>query len=392
MRASRVILLLGLMVALATPVLAINPGTDVVVPAGYQGSGTGGSQWLTTVYIFNPGTSDASVTVYWLVRNQANPSPASAAFTVPQGQTMVLADAIGDTFAASGGGAFRIVSDEKVVVNAAILNQAGGTEFGQGFEGIPVTAAIAAGSATDAVGLASNETYRTNFYVMDVSGAGSSVTVSLLDASGNTFASRNYTLKAWEPILPNITDLGSGSFSYATLRVTVNSGAVVAGASRVNNGSGDALTLQSWWECGSGGSGGTVGGPGLYTGYVDYTYQGGLLIDVMDTGSGLQIDLIQGALTLFSPDDGGMNCGNVFGYGAELDTPIAIDSSGNFDGTFQVTYQSGFVLSFHFIGQLTEDSIIGTLDLNVTGGAFGECAGDMTTTDFYAGHTLLTLN
>lgn len=390
MRASRLVLLLALLVAVATPAMAINPGTDVVIPAAYKGSGAGGSQWVTDVYVYNPGSSTANVTVYWLERGKANSNPVSATFTVQPGATAVLADIIGETFSTSGGGAFRVVSTADVVVNAAILNQAGGTEFGQGFEGIPVAAAITAGGSTDAMGLASNDVYRTNFYLMDVSGTGSSVTVSLLDASGTALASRTYNLKAWDPILPSITDIGAGSFSYATLHVVVNSGAAVAGASRVNNSSGDALTLQSWWDLGGGG--GAVGGPGVYTGYVAYTYEGGVLIDVTDTGSGYAIDYVSGSLVLFSPDDGGTNCASVFGYSATLDTPFALDSGGNFTGTFQVQFQSGSTLTFDWSGLLSEDTLYGTLDVNVSGGASNSCSGDMNTANFYTGHTLLTLN
>ena len=40
---------------------------------------------------------------------------------------------------------------------------------------------------------------------------------------------------------------------------------------------------------------------------------------------------------------------------------------------------------------MTQDTIMGNLDLNVSGGAVGDCSGDMNTVQFYTGHTQLVL-
>jgi len=57
----RTVVLVALVtVALAAPVDALTQGTEILVPAGFRGAGTAGSQWITTLYIQNPGTTTAS--------------------------------------------------------------------------------------------------------------------------------------------------------------------------------------------------------------------------------------------------------------------------------------------------------------------------------------------
>jgi hypothetical protein len=240
---------------LAVQAWGLHPGKDLLVPAASRGTGTGGSQWATALCIYNPSSATANVTVFWLVRGRANPSPLSVSLVIQPGETLVRDDAIQQVFGiASGNGAIRVVSDVPVLVNAQVLNRAGGVEFGQGSEGIPVQAAVASGKTTHAVGLKNNASFRTNIYLIDATGGESAATVALVGPNNNVIKSKEYALGAYQPVLESMTAFGAPNYDNATMVVTVTKGAVIAGASRVNNSSGDPITLSAWWplpSCGS---------------------------------------------------------------------------------------------------------------------------------------------
>lgn len=232
-----------------------SPQLDVVIPAAARGAGAAGSVWLTRLYLRNTGSGTATVALYWFNRGEANPDPPSQVVSIAPGATMVLDDVILESFGlTSGGGAIGVASSQPLVASAAILNTAGGTEFGQGFQGVPVENAIAAGESLSVVGLKHNSDYRTNVYLVDATGAGSTATVSIVNTAGTVIGSRQYTLGAFTPRLDSLETFGVPSFDDAAMVVSVASGSVIAGASRVNQRSGDPVTLATQ-AVGSGGVG-----------------------------------------------------------------------------------------------------------------------------------------
>jgi len=231
------------LVATAAPVLALNSGTDIIVPAAGRGT-----PWVTDLYVANPGDTQVSGMIYWLVRDQANPNPASISFTLDPGTTAVYEDIIEQDFGlASAGGAFRVTAGDTVIVNSRIYATDGSATFGQGFEGVPVSAATQAGGMATVVGLSYNSSFRTNLYA--TAGAdGATLAMNLLAPNGTTIAGpTNLTLEAWEPILDRVQDYFSGlsNFNNATLSVSVTTGLAVVGASKVDNESTDPTTLES---------------------------------------------------------------------------------------------------------------------------------------------------
>jgi hypothetical protein len=234
---------------LTSSVAALTVGTDVLVPAAARGEGLAGSMWITDLYLLNPSSQATSVEVYWLRRDRANPEPPSSSFSLQSGEALILEDVILDTFGlSSGGGAFRVVADREVAVNSRIYNLKGGVTFGQGFEGVPRSAATAAGGTTDIAGLTHNARFRTNIVLIDADGGGSTVVLSLRDSSGSEIGSRTYSLRGFEPNLFSVTDLGVTAFDEATLHAAVTSGSAVVVASKVDNDSatGDPTTLEAW--------------------------------------------------------------------------------------------------------------------------------------------------
>jgi hypothetical protein len=244
------------LVATAAPVSALLTGTDILVPAAGRGA-----PWVTDLYLANPGDTTVTGTIYWLVRGQANPSPASITFSVAPGETLVYDDIIFEEFGqASAGGAFRVTASGPVIVNSRIYATDGTSTFGQGFEGVPVSAATQTGATATVVGLTYNSTFRTNIY--GTAGAnGATMELSLVEASGNSWITTSLTLGAWEPYLRRVDQLFSsvGNFDYATLVVDVTAGEVVIGASKVDNDSTDPTTLES-----DATAGGSVSADGTY--------------------------------------------------------------------------------------------------------------------------------
>ncbi len=394
----------------ATTALALNPSTDLFVPAAAQASGVSNGvpvHWATDLYLYNPGDASVTVNVYWLPRDTDNSQAEPVTFTVNPRQTLNLPNVIATTFGITdnAAGAFHITATGNVIANARIYNTLDddpkvdasryGSTFGQGLEGIPASAAVTAGGHTDIVGLANTGstgeagTYRSNVFAVNTSTATTTLTLTLLDASGAQIGdTKTYTLKPMAAFYVKVSDLISGQVSYATLRAGVTTGSAIIVASKNANGFSDGTTLESWWPLQTGG-GATCGGDGLYTGYIQYSESGGMTIEVSNGA----ITSMQGSLIVFSPDDGGANCGNVFPWSTDNTnfTPVTIDSAGNFSTDFSVTgYDNGVQLEFNINGSLIGDTITGTVVVTASGGDAGSCSGTLNPAPFFAGHTTLT--
>lgn len=242
----------------ATPALALNSGDDILVPAAGRTD-----PWVTDLYVMNPGSSTVSVTVSWLIRGQTNQNPDTISFDLRAEETAILEDVILQEFGfasgASASGAFRVEATGPVIVNSRIYADRDTASFGQGFEGVPVWAATAAGQSTNAVGLTRNSRFRTNVYAL--AGAdGAAIDFTLLDPSNSPIAEATLVLDTYEPYLRPVQQLfaGLGNFDDATLHAEVTSGSAVIGASKVDNdeATGDPTTLESAATSGSASSDG----------------------------------------------------------------------------------------------------------------------------------------
>ncbi len=236
------VLLIGILFLLtAHPGQSLMTGRDLIVPAAGRGGG-----WVTDLYVMNPGTEITAVSISWLVRDHENPAPAHADYSLSPGETLNLEDVVLSAFGlSSAGGAFRIRADHEVLVNSRIYSASGDQTFGQGFEGVPVEAATAASESSDTVGLAYNDSFRTNIYGC-ATNEGATLSLSLRSPDGSEIATATKTLRPWEPFLQKAnTLLGSGNFDAGTLHVRVSAGAAVIGASKVDNASTDPTTLES---------------------------------------------------------------------------------------------------------------------------------------------------
>jgi hypothetical protein len=228
--------------ATAAPVFALNSGTDIIVPAAGRGA-----PWGTDLYVANPGDTTVTGTISWLVRGQSNLTPASISFSIAPGETAIYEDIILAEFGlASAGGAFYVDADGPVIVNSRIFASDGSSTFGQGFEGVPVSAATQVGGTATVVGLSFTSAFRTNVYAT-AGPDGADTVMRLVAPDGTEIASASLTLGFWEPYLRRVDQLfpGVANFDNATLVVDVSFGSVVVGASKVDNESTDPTTLES---------------------------------------------------------------------------------------------------------------------------------------------------
>jgi hypothetical protein len=275
--------LTALLILAAVPTLALSPGNDVMVPAAGRNA-----PWVTDLYVMNPGTSAVNVTVYWLKRGEAHPSPSvSISFLLAAGETEVMDDVILNDFGITkGDGAFLVqTSGGDVIVNSRIYATDGSATFGQGFEGVPAWALTQEDDSTDVVGLTQGFGFRTNVYAIAGS-EGASIDFGLMDPTGAEIGTAELTLGAYEPYLKRITRLfsGLGNFRDGTLHVEVTSGSAVAGASKVDEMSDDPTTLEP----------ALAGGGG-----IDGTYQFAIY-DSIDFASGGNIVISGGDVTFIS--------------------------------------------------------------------------------------------
>ncbi|RMF84741.1 MAG: hypothetical protein D6739_05510, partial [Nitrospirae bacterium] len=228
-------------------------GTDVYVASVGHGSGVGGSQWRTTLWIYNPNDTAVTCTLAFLLRNQANPSPATATVTVDAHGVVRLEDVIATTLHTSGYGALRVTAPHPVVVASRIYNQPGddvADTQGQFFAGLPSDYAIGVGESTDLVGVGqgSDGSFRYNFGFVEVTGQQVQLRVTLHDEDGTVLGTKDYTLEGREPVQVNLSDLGAGSTPTANGRlhveVTGGAGKVLAFGSGIANVSQDPSTFE----------------------------------------------------------------------------------------------------------------------------------------------------
>jgi hypothetical protein len=349
----------------------------VLVPAAARGAGLADSTWLTDLYIFNPGSESVSVTLHWLVRNQPNPDPTSETFTVLAGETLVLADVVHQTFGLdSGNGAFRVVADGEVVVNSRIYNLKGAVTFGQGFAGVPRTQSVESGASTDVVGLAQNASFRTNLVLIDASGTGSTVNLSLRTPAGTELAAGSFTLGAFEPRLFPVTNLGASlTFDEGTLHAEVTDGSVIVVASKVDNDpeTGDPTTLDAWSPVG------TVAG-------TDGTYQVAIY-DALGYATGgnlvIEADEVVSLDATYSNYDkldgqGDSACPYLFYLGGAFNPPYTLDELAQ-GVTWTQPYPGSGDGSITFTVQLAVSngmSIAGTVDAEGSGFTTDPLTGD----------------
>ena len=247
-------------VVTTTAAFADTPATTQWLVTSAKATGAGGEQFVTSLRIVNPGTSPATVDLYFLPasaldgNNAAlgdNSSPSRSTVTVLAGQTLAVDDVLASRFGLSGAGGVRVESQVPVSVLSQTLNANARSSSGvAGTYGFAIPAqtidqAVSRGdtayvpyvsSAPD--GAATG--YRTNLFLLSAnSTAQTVVTVRLAKADGTTLGQSDYTLGKGSQTQINRLAAAFGYFAAdtnLTAWVTVKSGGpVVIGASVIDN-------------------------------------------------------------------------------------------------------------------------------------------------------------
>ncbi|NOZ94776.1 MAG: hypothetical protein GXP47_08580 [Acidobacteria bacterium] len=245
----------AVVLAAALPLLASFAGTDVFLPSVGRGQGKGGSQWYTTMWVYNPNASPVDITVRFLKRDQPNPSALTYNDTIPAGDTRKYENAVFTLFAVEGFGALRVTASERVVVNARIFSQPSAGEkasVGQFMGAAPASFAIN-GEKTVVLGVAqtspeSASTYRYNYGFVETAGKSVTVEVKAVDGDGTVLATDTVSLGGYEARQYNLKDrlIGSPDVTNVRLevRVTGGSGRILAFGTGLANESNDSSVFE----------------------------------------------------------------------------------------------------------------------------------------------------
>ncbi len=251
-----IVWLLAVVVAvfgLVAPADAGHPGTEVFVASVGHGSGSGGTQWRTTLWIHNPNPTPANCQIQLLLRDQANPSPPTFSVSIDPNGTIKYDDATWLLFGVEGYGALRVVASKEVLVNSRIYNQPGGSisdTQGQFFSAVPAGFAIGAGEMTRVLGVnqSTDNDFRYNVGMVETTGNPTSIRVWLYDHDGPLLGYRDYSLAEFEAIQVNVDQLGGGSTptenGWLNVEVTGGTGKVIVFGSSIANGSNDPSTFE----------------------------------------------------------------------------------------------------------------------------------------------------
>ena len=236
--------------------LAGFPATESYLPSVGRGSGASGSQWYTTVWVFNPGSAAADMEIAYLVRNQANPAPATYNETIPAGSIRKYENALGVLFGVDGFGALRVSSDQRLVVNSRIFSVPDAWEdesVGQFFSAVPAGFAISQGQSTQLLGVAqttptADSDYRYNYGFVETAGETATVRVTARDEDGVVEATDTVTLRPFEPRQWNVSQRLLTNPDTDNLRLEVEvlsgAGAVIVFGSALANRSNDPSTFE----------------------------------------------------------------------------------------------------------------------------------------------------
>ena len=180
--------ILGVLVLFLLPAFGSAQSTDVWIAASAHTAGSFNSNWRTDVWVYNTGTAQAGVSIYFLQsgldQSAGNLARPAATVTVPVGNQVELGDILKTVFnldAASG--ALYFSSDQPLKVVSRTYDKLDTGTFGQF---IGSQAASASLTQSRLVGATGDAAFRTNMgFVNPSRTASSSITLSFLTGSGS---------------------------------------------------------------------------------------------------------------------------------------------------------------------------------------------------------------
>ena len=219
---------------------------EMTIPAVAHADGANSSVWRSDIRLFNPSQNSASVTLTYYPNSGAS---IARVITIGAMQTAVLEDIVATTFnQATGVGALRISSDRELLAASRTYNALPSGTFGQDVRAIPSSEAIQSNQVAHLSGL-TNDGYRTNLGLFNLSASPLDLTLQLRGAAGNSLATRAQRLEANQMVQLNdvfaLMGVGAATTGSLSIATTSGSGAYVAYASIVDNRSGDPVYVPA---------------------------------------------------------------------------------------------------------------------------------------------------
>ncbi len=208
--------------AVSGQVLAGFAATDSYLLSTGRGSGRLGSEWYTTIWVYNPNDTDAAVRFYFLERDRSNTSPLFYDDTVPAKSVRKYNDVVVSMFGIEKFGAIRVVADVQLVVASRIYSQPAEGEaasVGQFLPAVPASFAIARGDTTNLIGVRQHSppeswNFRYNYGLVETAGAAATVKISAFHQSAGFMKDKTVTLRPYEAKQWNVSDLLDGGTAW----------------------------------------------------------------------------------------------------------------------------------------------------------------------------------
>jgi hypothetical protein len=181
----------------------------------------------TDVRIFNPSSTDSSVTlIFFPVGNQNNGAAIANAVqvTIPKNGGVAYDDMVSTIFHASGIGAIDIEADTPLLVTSRIYAQTASGTLGQGYQAQRVGNLLLDGIL---IQLRSDAAFRTNIGAVNLQNTQAHVTWTLYDRNNNKVSTKSMVIEAYGVIGPTSITSGfffdSGTADLTDARVTFQS-------------------------------------------------------------------------------------------------------------------------------------------------------------------------
>src|SRR5664280_1348567 len=222
---------------------------DVLVNGVARANGRNNTFFRTDGRFYNPGSTDATVTVAFHDNQNTNPAPLTQTFTVPAGKIRDVVDVLDSLLGLPVGsaGALRFKSDASVAIlcRTSNVDPAGikpGTYGAQQKPRQLLSFLMSADAGAVVTDIRQNGAFRTN--IGFAAGAdGADYALALKNTAGATVATATGSLGAFGWTQPNVQDLFPSVTipDDATLLVRVTSGSVDVFDSSIDNASGDPV-------------------------------------------------------------------------------------------------------------------------------------------------------
>ena len=240
-----------LLLAASHPLVAAYPDRDLVIPVVGRASGGTGRLFLTALWITNVDDHPAVMTLSYLERGHANPSPRKTIVTLAPRETQVF-DPLGPPILSSvnGIGALRIESNADVVASARVYgylpSEGPSLAVSMALTGVPTRLGIGNGQSSLLHGDGSRDALY-KLYVVETAGSALSVAVSIEDLHGQTLGEKRLFLNRFEQVATDTRMLFptlNVDRGVIRIRGLNGNGRVIAAGAQIVPGSQDACAFE----------------------------------------------------------------------------------------------------------------------------------------------------